>query len=499
MSRLARLVVVGLCLALLVGAAAAAPATVSIDAPSTVESGETVTVSLTLTNTGDSEDFYLLNVSAPDSWSVVDHSDDGGEWQDADSQWIYLSVDAGTSVQPSVTLQVPNNADTSATVDVRAKNVSGVQATGSHSIGVRSDTTNSDGDDSSSSDESSSDSDDGSTYSGDDGSSYSGDDGDSDDGSTYSGDDGDNEDSSSSDESSSDSDDSSSSDESSSDSDDGSTYSGDDGDSDDGSTYSGDDGHSDASSTESPPTTPTGGTETTYDTPGGETEPAQSGDAEDTQSYSGSDAGTPDDSNPSYEAGGATATPAPVDASNNAAGPDQSSADGGLFTTGLGVGVGLFGALLLVGIGVVTFRRDGGDTLPLGGDALGGSDPDGPASETDAATTDTDLSAVGDALAEAGIGVVDLEAGQTANTLSYTTAAEDDMDAKVEIRTIIRSYLSATSGDTGRTGLEATILDGDETLGTWHIRGEWLDQLEAGSLSLAAFDENVFETVNRTD
>jgi hypothetical protein len=186
-----------------------------------------------------------------------------------------------------------------------------------------------------------------------------------------------------------------------------------------------------------------------------------------------------------------------VDASNNAAGPDQSSADGGLFTTGLGVGVGLFGVLLLMGIGVVTFRRNGGDILPQDGGEVQDSGPDGTAGETDAADTDTDLSAVGDALTEAGIEVVDLEAGQTTNTLSYETGADDDMAAKVEIRTIIRSYLSATSGDTERVGLEATILEDNETLGSWHIRDEWLDQLDEGSLSLASFDNNVFETVNR--
>ena len=137
MSRLSRLVVVGVCLAMLVGPAAAATATVAIDAPSTVESGETVKLSLTLTNTGDSEDFYLLNVSAPDGWSVVGHSDDGGEFDSDGVDWIHLSVDAGESVQPSVTFETAGDSGT-AEITATAENSSGLRDIATHSITVES-------------------------------------------------------------------------------------------------------------------------------------------------------------------------------------------------------------------------------------------------------------------------------------------------------------------------------------------------------------------------
>jgi hypothetical protein len=176
--RLSPLLVVGLCLALVVGPTAAASATVAIDAPSTVESGETVTVSLTLTNTGDSEDSYLVNVSAPDSWSVVDHSDDDGEFDSDDSKWLYTSVDAGSSVQPSVTFETAGDTGT-AEITATAENSSGLRDSATHSITVESESDDgggSDDDDSSSDDESSSSDDDDSGS--DDDSSSSGDDGD---------------------------------------------------------------------------------------------------------------------------------------------------------------------------------------------------------------------------------------------------------------------------------------------------------------------------------
>lgn len=184
MSRLSRLLVVGVCLAMLMGPAAAVTATVTatvaIDAPSTVESGETVTVSLTLTNTGESADFYLLNVSVPDSWSVVGHSDDGGEFDSDDVDWLYLSVDAGTSVQPSVTYETAG--DTGAVeIEATAENDTGVRDTGSHTITVESGSDSGGGDDDGGDDGSPS-SGGGSDDDGSDGSTYSGGGGSDDDG-----------------------------------------------------------------------------------------------------------------------------------------------------------------------------------------------------------------------------------------------------------------------------------------------------------------------------
>ena len=66
--------------ALVVPAVAAEPATGSIDGPSDVSPGETVTYTFPVTNTGSESSGYIVDVSLPDGWSVVeryDASDDG--------------------------------------------------------------------------------------------------------------------------------------------------------------------------------------------------------------------------------------------------------------------------------------------------------------------------------------------------------------------------------------------------------------------------------------
>lgn len=52
---------------LLALAPAATPATVTIDAPSSTQAGETVTVSMNVTNTGENATGYLLNVGVFDA------------------------------------------------------------------------------------------------------------------------------------------------------------------------------------------------------------------------------------------------------------------------------------------------------------------------------------------------------------------------------------------------------------------------------------------------
>jgi len=162
-------------------------------------------------------------------------------------------------------------------------------------------------------------------------------------------------------------------------------------------------------------------------------------------------------------------------------------------------GIGL-GTLVLVsmGLGLIMVRRDGG-FAPASGMA---TTPDAESSDAPAAQSKDEpavgLTAVGESLAQAGIDVVDLQAGQTTDTVTYATAAATDDAARVEIRTIVRSYVSASDGREAKR-VEATILENDATLGTWHIRSEWLDQLADGTLSMDELDAKVFETVSHTD
>jgi hypothetical protein len=108
-TRLVPVLVVLLALALVAAPATADPATVTIDAPSSAQHGETVTVSLNVTNTGENATGYLVNVSLPEGWTVANHADDGGRWQADDTEWVFLSIDPGDSRQPALDLTVPSD------------------------------------------------------------------------------------------------------------------------------------------------------------------------------------------------------------------------------------------------------------------------------------------------------------------------------------------------------------------------------------------------------
>ena len=134
---------------------AAEPATITSDGPSTAASGNTVTVSINLTNAGTAEENYIADVSMPTGWSVQSQSDDSGEWNSGDKSWLWQNVDSSESVTPSISLAVPDDESSgSYTIETAAKTSEGTVATTSHSLTI--DNPN-DGDDGSSDDGSSDD------------------------------------------------------------------------------------------------------------------------------------------------------------------------------------------------------------------------------------------------------------------------------------------------------------------------------------------------------
>ena len=85
--------------------------------------GETVTVEFDLENTGTTaiNDTGVINLyldtELPEGWTVVSHSDDGGDWNG--DQWAWPGIDAGEVKAPSLTLRAPSNA-TAGSVNVSA-------------------------------------------------------------------------------------------------------------------------------------------------------------------------------------------------------------------------------------------------------------------------------------------------------------------------------------------------------------------------------------------
>ena len=82
-------------------------ATVTTDAPETASPGETITVSVTLTNAKSNQENYIADVSLPDGWTVESHTDDGGTWNGGDVKWLWQNIPANSSVTPSLTVTVP--------------------------------------------------------------------------------------------------------------------------------------------------------------------------------------------------------------------------------------------------------------------------------------------------------------------------------------------------------------------------------------------------------
>ena len=125
------------CLALLASAAAAEPATVSSSGPTAAAPGDDVTVSATITNTGENPGGFVGDVSLPDGWSVSGQTAEGAIWNDGDQSWLWQSIDSDTSVNPSVTVAVPSNA-TAGSYDVAMviKSNEGIEANTTHTITI---------------------------------------------------------------------------------------------------------------------------------------------------------------------------------------------------------------------------------------------------------------------------------------------------------------------------------------------------------------------------
>ena len=85
----------------------------------TVDASGNVTVTFTVTNSGDRATSALVNTSAPSGVTVVGHSEDGGYWRD-DAQWLFQTIPAGGSVSPSITYQVADNSSLPLTVTAGA-------------------------------------------------------------------------------------------------------------------------------------------------------------------------------------------------------------------------------------------------------------------------------------------------------------------------------------------------------------------------------------------
>lgn len=102
-------------------AAAQSDGGLSVDAEAgDANAGETVTISFSVENTGDDTGVVLNITEIPDGWEIQSHENDNGTWNSNENKWIWLTVPGGETVEPSVTMSVPDDAADEYTVGATA-------------------------------------------------------------------------------------------------------------------------------------------------------------------------------------------------------------------------------------------------------------------------------------------------------------------------------------------------------------------------------------------
>ena len=423
MSRARLGVAVVAALAVLAAPAMAATATLSVDGASEVQPGDTVTYTFSVTNTGENESGYLLNITRPNGWEIVDQNSESGWWKENETTWIVRSIEPGSTREPSLTFSVPDSAsDGTVEVAVYLNSTEDFEDTTAKSVTVEADDGGGGG--------GGSDDDGGGGGGGSDDDSGSDDDGGSDD-------------------------DSGSND----------IWNGDD--SDDGADN---DGGSGGTSDDQAGFDDLYGDNSTSDDGTNSTDGATNG-TDDTDEQS---ATTPESDQSGTERGAATERTTESTSNEDAetetgSGDTESGSDNAV---GLGLGVLL---VLATGAGVVTARRDA-----LEESVVGGLLDD----ETDADRDYGDID----------VDVVDFQFGADECSLRYVTEQTSNKAMGDEIREIARGYASADADDIDAQRLDATVTDGSQRVATWHIRTEWLEQLEDGTFSEDEFELAVLGT-----
>jgi len=89
-----------------------------------VDPGENLTASFAVENTGDEPFAVVIDVTElPDDWELQSHDDDGATWR-SDQKWLFQTVESGDSVEPSLTVAVPNDASGEYTIAGNASTTS---------------------------------------------------------------------------------------------------------------------------------------------------------------------------------------------------------------------------------------------------------------------------------------------------------------------------------------------------------------------------------------
>jgi hypothetical protein len=92
------------------------------------QSGTEATVKFNLTNTASEQSGYILNLTLPGTWNVTSQSSDGGTWRASETKWLWQTIDSNQTVNPSITVAVPETANGNYSINTAVKTTDGVVA-----------------------------------------------------------------------------------------------------------------------------------------------------------------------------------------------------------------------------------------------------------------------------------------------------------------------------------------------------------------------------------
>lgn len=107
---------------------AATTGTVTSDTPDVATSDSEITVSFNITNTDIQPAAYFLDVSLPEGWTVVGHTEpDDVTWSASKSEWFIQDVAADQSISPSIMVSIPADASQAGTIETILRSRTGIQ------------------------------------------------------------------------------------------------------------------------------------------------------------------------------------------------------------------------------------------------------------------------------------------------------------------------------------------------------------------------------------
>jgi len=106
----------------------------SLSANTTATASGDMRVTFDLENTGSETQAVILNAgdgvdSLGSGYEISNHTDDGGAWRSSEGSWLFQSLSAGDSVSPSVTVDVPEDAQGTRIMSVSAESDAGTTTT----------------------------------------------------------------------------------------------------------------------------------------------------------------------------------------------------------------------------------------------------------------------------------------------------------------------------------------------------------------------------------